>query len=406
MRVSTSMIFDAGVGAIQRQTASLLHTQQQVATGRRILTPADDPVAAARALEVSHARDINTQYRTNQDNAKTRLGLVDSQLAAVTSLIQDVQEQAVRAVNGTLTPRDLASIAMEARARFDHLLGIANAADGSGLYLFSGYQGATRPFSGSVASAVAYAGDDGERLLQVSASRQLATSASGNDIFMRIRDGNGEFATGFAAGNAGTGLVDGGNVLTAYNGHTYTLTFSSGASGLQYSVADFDPVSGATVSSGPFAYQAGAAIQLGGGSVSLTISGAPSAGDTFSVQPSTSRSLFDTIASFVQTLEGAAMDAAGRTRLVNEIGQVQSNLAQALDNVLRVRAAVGTRLSEIDALASLGEDLHLQYEATLSGLQDVDYAAAISRLTQERNNLEAAQQSFLKVSELSLFNYL
>jgi len=400
------MIFDTGVGTIQRQTASLLHTQQQISTGRRILTPADDPVAAARALEVSQAQDINAQHRINQNNAKTRLGLVEGQLAAVTGLIQDVQEQAVRAGNGALAPPDLDAIASDLRARFDQLLGVANATDGAGLYLFSGYQGATRPFAGSVESGVAYAGDDGQRNLQVAASRQMPTSESGNDIFMRIRNGNGDFATGFGAGNSGTGLVDGGNVLTAYNGHSITLTFANGAAGLEYSVTDFDPITATSSSSGPFAYQSGSAIQLGGGSISVTISGAPNAGDTFSVQPSTNQSLFDTIASLVQALEGVVSNAAGNTRLTNQLGQAHTNLAQALDNVLRVRATVGSRLSEMDALASLGEDMNLQYETTLSRLQDVDYAEAISRLTQERNNLEAAQKSFLQVTDLSLFNYI
>ena len=55
MRISTGMIFDAGVAGINRQTGSLLHLQQQVSSGRRILTPSDDPVAAAQALEVTQA---------------------------------------------------------------------------------------------------------------------------------------------------------------------------------------------------------------------------------------------------------------------------------------------------------------------------------------------------------------
>ena len=71
-----------------------------------------------------------------------------------------------------------------------------------------------------------------------------------------------------------------------------------------------------------------------------------------------------------------------------------------------MRALLGTRLNELDALQSAGENIGLQYKQTLSQLQDVDYNKAISDLTQQKTSLEAAQKSFLAVSGLSLFNYM
>lgn len=403
MRISSGMIYQAGVNSMQRQTSSLLHTQQQLSTGRRILTPADDPVAAARALEVTQAREINSQYITNQDNAKTSLGLAESQLAAIGDLIQNVQQRAVQAGNTTLTASDRDSIAKEVRARFDELIGIANATDGTGQYLFSGYQGNTKPFSGNVAVGVAYAGDDGQRALQVSASRQLPVSDAGSDIFERIRNGNGTFVTDYASTNTGSGVIDPGNVLGAYNGHSYTLTFSSGAGGLEYSVTDSTAVPPTTTAPAPF--QSGQAISFDGVNT-VTITGTPTAGDSFTLQPSSSESLFDTLRNLITTLERPAGNTAGNTALANDIGFALRDLSHAQDNVLRVRASVGSRLSEVDALQNVNADLTLQYAQTLSRLQDVDYAEAISNLTQQQINLEAAQKSYLKVSGLSLFNYI
>ncbi|MDP1634649.1 MAG: flagellin, partial [Gallionellaceae bacterium] len=83
-----------------------------------------------------------------------------------------------------------------------------------------------------------------------------------------------------------------------------------------------------------------------------------------------------------------------------------NNLDNALDNVLNVRATLGLRLGEIDALQVAGENLGLQFKQTLSQLQDTDYNKAISDLTQQQATLQAAQQSFTKVSGLSLFNYM
>ncbi len=195
VRVSTGMIFDAGVTAMQMRTGSLLKTQQQISSGRRILSPSDDPVAAARALEVTQAKSINAGQAEVRNNAKSTLGLADSQLEAASSLLVRVRELTVQAGNAALSANDRRSLAAELRSRFDELVALANSTDGTGQYLFGGYQSSSRPFAGSVASGVNYGGDDGMRTLKVSDSRLLPISDSGNDVFMRIQNGNGVFAT-------------------------------------------------------------------------------------------------------------------------------------------------------------------------------------------------------------------
>ena len=132
MRVSTNSVYELGVTSILRQQEGMLKTQQQVSTGRRILTPADDPAAAARALDVTQAESINTQYAENRNNAKASLGLAESVLQAVTNLIHDVRTVALNAGNPTLVDNDRAGLATELRGRFEELMGLANSTDGSG----------------------------------------------------------------------------------------------------------------------------------------------------------------------------------------------------------------------------------------------------------------------------------
>ena len=303
MRISTSMIFDAGVSSMNKQSASLLHIQQQIASGRRILTPADDPVGAARVLEVIQSRDILTQYTINQDSAMSALGLAEGQLESATEILQRVRELTIQAGGPSLTASSRQAIAVELRARYDNLMGIANAADGQGQFQFSGYQGSTKPFSGTADDLIAgaeitYAGDDGQRRIQVSATRLLEVSDSGSDVFMRT--GNGE-------------------------------------------------------------------------------------------------SVFKTMATLIGQLE--LNDTTGLTTAITKIDQ-------AGDNILRVRAALGSRMNEVESLGYLNQDLSLQYDQTLSKLQDLDYAKAISDLTLKQNQLQAAQESFSKISQLPLFDYL
>lgn len=426
MRVSTGMIFGAGLASIQKQTASQLHTQQQVASGKRILTPADDPVAAARALEVEQAKSTNALYQTNQKAAGEALGLEEGRLVSVGELIRNVRTLAVQGGGGALSDADRLSIATELRQRFDELLGYANATDGNGQYLFSGYMGDTKPFAGSVAGGVTYAGDEGQRRLQVSASRQIAVSDSGNAVFMNIRNGNGSFATSVAATNAGSGIIDAGTVTdpalwnAAANSKDFTLRFAVSGGTTTYDIVDNGSgnslLTGAAPGAAPYprVFTPGQAIVLKSQGAEpafdygaqLVITGNPANGDTFDLDASSGQSLFATLGNLIDALEASTGSGAGKTLLANRIGFALTDLDQAQENLLRVRAGLGSRMNEIDALANAGEDLNLNYEQTLSRLQDVDYAAAITRLTQQQMSLEAAQKTFVNVSGLSLFNYV
>jgi flagellar hook-associated protein 3 FlgL len=149
------MIYDAGVSGINRQTATLLHTQQQISADKRILTPSDDPVAAARALEVQQNIDALSQFKRNQDAATSALSLEDAQLGGANDLLLSVRTLAVQAGNTGLSASQRANIAMELRGDYQQLLGIANAADGNGQSMFSGYMGGVTPFGGAVDNLIA-----------------------------------------------------------------------------------------------------------------------------------------------------------------------------------------------------------------------------------------------------------
>ena len=328
MRISTSQIYDAGSLNIQRNQSALFKLQNQLSTGRRVLTPEDDPVAAAQALLVTQAKEMNTQQTTNQSTAESQLGLVDSQLSSLVDLIQNVRDRVIQAGSSTLTAADRQSIATELEARFGELLGLANAQDGSGDYLFSGYQGATKPFainasqsavSPATTSPVGYYGDDGERLLQVSSSRLMAVNVAGSDVFMDARQGNGTFVVktgGNGAGiNQGSATADSGSVLdlqkwqaavnsyawadstnpsiqvafTVFGGVTsYQLFDASGAAPVAMAAATpYTP--GQAI---PIVTPAPPATPTTDFGAQFVVQGAPADGDTFSVTPSSNQSLF------------------------------------------------------------------------------------------------------------------
>ncbi len=420
MRISSSTFYDAGIAAMQTQNTKLLQVQQQIASGKRILTPADDPIGAAQALDVSQAQAMNTQYGTNSGNASDSLSLEESVLGNISSLLQNIKSISVAAGNGSLGASDRNSLASELRSSYQELLGQANTADSSGQFLFSGYQGGVRPFYESAPGVVVYSGDQGQRLIQVSASRQIAVSDSGSDVFQRIPNGNGSFVT--AAGtNSGSAVIDQGAVLDAAkwndpsNSKDLSIKFSVNSGVTTYDI--IDNVAGKSLLTGltpgtapyPRTYTSGSYIglsQAGPPAVDLgaqvSITGSPADGDSFSIAPSSHQDVFKTIESLAQLLQSKASGPA----LTNQLSAVQRNLDNALENVSYMRFTTGARLNELDTVKSAGDDRALQYSQTLSRLQDVDYAQAAAELTQQQVNLQAAQKSFANVAGLSLFTYL
>ena len=398
MRISSSTIYDSSVAAMNQQQARLLQTQQQIASGSRISAASDDPVAATRALEISQSGAINTQYASNLDSARNTLTLAESTLQAVTSLLQDVQTATINAGNGSLTSSSRQIIATDLTAKLQELIGLANSTDGLGNYLFAGFQSRTKPFA-DTAAGVCFFGDDGQHLVQVAANRQMASSDSGADIFMRIRNGNGTFVTQPAAANTGSGVVSSGSVITPalLTGNNYSVSFNVVGGVTTYDVTN--TTTGGSVSAGT-PYVSGQAISFDG--MQLDIKGVPANGDTFTVVPSTNESLFTTISDLINALNAPAVGA----NLANSVSRGLNNLDKALNNVLTTQATLGLRLNEIDTLQTAGENIGLQFKKTLSQLQDTDYNKAASDLNLQKTSLQAAQQTFALVKDLSLFNYL
>ena len=406
MRISTLNIFNTATNQLGTLQSGIARTQMQLATERRILTPADDPVASARALEVSQAQEMNAQFATNRMNARSSLSHVETTLQDAGNLLQDIQQLAVNAGNGTMVLSDRQALATELEGRLEDLLGVANTTDGSGGYLFSGYMATTQPFTRTPGGAQ-YQGDQGQRQLQVGASRKLPLSASGSAVFEAIPTGNGSFQTQAAGANTGAAVISSGSVTdrSQLNGHDYALSFTvTGTPAVTtYTVNDTSTTPPTAVLSNQ-PYEPGKTISFGG--MSFDIKGAPANGDSFTVKPSEKQSVFTTVTDMIAALRAPADGSSGKAALTNSLNTAMDNLKAAHDNVLTVQASMGAHLKELDYLDSAGDDLNIHYASTLSDLQDLDVVKAISDFQQQQTTLQAAQMSFKTMSGLSLFNYL
>jgi len=400
MRLSSVQIFQQGINGILDQQAKLNQTQQQLASGKRILTPSDDPVAAVQILDISEDLELVDQYARNGNFAEGQLALEESVLVNVGNVLQRVRELVVQANNATQSPEARTSIATEIEARLDELYALSNTLDSNDEYIFAGFQANTEPFSRQ-GNSFSYNGDDGQRFVQLSSSAQVSIRDSGFDVFVSIPSGNGTFDVEPNAANTGNSVVGTTSVNGTFIPDDYTLSFSQATptDPITYQVMDSTP---AVIATGT--YTEGDTITFAG--ASLQFSGTPADGDSFDVTPSVKQDIFSSVQMIVDDLKNSGATPAETAVVHNGMGQALNNLDQALGHILEIRSDVGVRQSQVESQRNINENFTLQLQETLSNVQDLDYAEAISRLNLQLTALQAAQQTYAKVQGLSLFNYL
>lgn len=399
MRISTQAFYASSIAGMLDQQSALSKIQGQVASGRRVSTPADDPIGAVHILELERAQAESDQFRSNSDVLRSRLNLEEQALADVGSILHRARELVVQAANtGTLSDNDRRSIGIELASRLEELQDIANRKDSNGEYLFSGYSTLTQPFARNTAGGVLYAGDQGTRVLQVGPTQKVRDGHSGSAVFMDIAEGNGTFTTAADAVNTGNGIIDAGSIVagSAWVADDYTLSFTTATA---WEVRDG---LGNLVTGG--AYAAGSAIAFNG--VQVTVSGTPAAGDSFAIDESRSEDVFTTLQKIVTALNTPASTPAAKAQLSSALNGSLQQIDQTQDHFLGIRAETGARLSLLDEADSARDALSIDIQSSLSDLRDLDYAEALTRMNQRLVGLQAAQLSYSKISQLSLFNYL
>ncbi len=411
MRISSAQYFQTGLNAINAQQADLLHIFKQIGTGQRMVTPSDDPLAAAESINVGQSHAMNKRFAENREVAERKLSTEENTLNGVTTLLQDVKTQLVEAGNGTMADADRLTLANVLEHARDNLLNLANATDGNGQYLFSGSKGDSMPFD---ADTGAYEGDDKQRNIQLDQTRQMASSDVGSDIFARATPGVTRFLT--AAGdtfgnntNQGTGVISKPSVFDAAEmdpDYRYEIKFT-GADEFEVTVRDQNDNEIATETQS-FTPGEDNLIKLPHG-VQVQVSGRPEAGDTFSIRSTKDAgddlNIFKTLDTIIGSLKSEQdFDGVAKADFRNVLSSAVQRLDINYDNVLTVRASVGARLNEIEALDDNGDMRTLGYRQQLSDLEDLDYYEATTQLELRKTALEAASLAFRKIQGTSMFN--
>ena len=396
MRVTQGLEQSQFLAALDQLESNISTTQNQISSGLSFTTASQNPVAAGLVTNYNQALAQSQQYDTNSNSAQSSLHTEDTALTQVQNALQSLRDLALEANNATETSQDRSAIAAQATQIQSSLLSLANTQDGSGNYIFGGYSTQAQPFSLS-ATGAKYSGDQGQRQVQIAAGQTLVVGDNGDLVFNQIKTGNGTFNAAPAAGNTGSGVVGATTVSNpaAYAGGAYSINFTTPTT--------YQVLQGATVvTSG--AYTTGQTISFSG--LQVTLTGAPAAGDSFGVTPSVNQSVFTTVQNLVTALQQSTNSPSGQTHLNNSINSAINNIDRALNQSENVQAGVGARLNSITTQQSVAASQQVQLKQSISTLQSLDYATAITSLDSQNTTLSAAMQAFTITQGLSLFKYI
>ncbi|RPI59179.1 MAG: flagellar hook-associated protein 3 [Lysobacterales bacterium] len=398
MRVSNDTLRSAFLAALDDARRRVVETQHQVSTGLRINSPSDDPVAAARVAHLDASLARLDQYQSNADFARNQLGLEEEALSETIGNLQRIRELTLQANNSTASDGDRHIIAGEIAQHRNALLAIANTTDVDGRHLFAGYRESATPFTIATGGNVVYNGDQGQRTLQISDSRFVAVNDSGAEVFQRIPEGNGTFVLEANVANTGTGTLGSSGLMdpASWVADTYTITFLTPTS--------YEVRNGASALIVAGTFTPSQSVTFAG--IELRIDGTPAAGDTFTARPSVQQDVFSTVDRLIAAIDSPVGSSASRALLHSSVGQRLADLDSALAHLIDARGEIGARVRALDQQEALNADFAVHLNTTLSAVRDLDYAEALSRLSQELFGLDAAQQAFARAQNLSLFRYL
>ncbi len=184
MRVTNKTIFDGMISNTQKNLERLKRAQEQIASGKRVLQPSDDPTAFSNIMEVYSHLNRNAQYARNINDGLAWLTQSEAAFDDATGVLHRVRELAVEGADGHLTIEDTRAIAKEVDTMLDQMVTVANANIGD-KYIFAGLNNAYPPFKrdGNNPDIINFTGDNEELLREIAPGARFKVNSGAEEIF-------------------------------------------------------------------------------------------------------------------------------------------------------------------------------------------------------------------------------
>ena len=416
MTISTSLFFSRGVDLMSKSQTDLAKLQEKVASGKELVRPSDGVDLALNISRLKSSIAKLDSYKDSLNAVNDRLRIEESYMTGTSDVLRQIKTLTIQGANASMSLSDKNVIATQIDELINELVNQANGADVNGNFLFAGTRVATRPYQLDDSGVFRYQGDQVNTSVDFSSTRQTVIGRSGPDVFQSVFTGEMLNVVPGIYDVALTGSVEEGDVFSvSLDGVTYDYTAESGdsaetvleaiqteieaaiAAGTHESItlSVVDDTMTITAEDGYERRIIGTTVNAVDGveSQGLTVT------ETQTPDPGTPEKI-----EFFQSLQELTdlLRAGDQQSVQSKLDEVD----QMIDQATLGLADIGVEMSTIDAQIGINEDLKLGLQMALSGKEDLDYAAAITKMQAQMLSLEAAQSSFAKISQLTLFDYI
>lgn len=401
MRVSTAQFYFQNSQQLTDKQSGVNDQMKYLSSGKRVLTAKDDAVSYGTLAGYKDELMNIDKYKRNITQADNRNNLQETQLANAESLLQNLKTLFIQANNGTLSDADLDALAQLGEDSQRQLLDIANSKDETGGYIFAGYQIDIQPFALQPDNSVNYLGDSGTREVQIAKNVMVATNQPGDLVFEKVENAIGDFSANYVTNTSGVTLTraviaDPSTYDPVTNPPDYQFIFTApnnlrvedGLGAVVYPTAPYTP---------------GQTVAFNG--VEVQFNGNPLPGDVIDITPEQNISVFDTVKAAIDWMQVGTSPADPVQHDV-DYKEILTQLDSALNHITSRRTEAGIRLQLSENQKNNHLDAELNLSSGRSNIEDLDFAKAIADFDQSKVALQAAQQTFVQIKNLNLFNYI
>lgn len=398
-RIASFHNYQAVQNDLRRQEVKVHHNQAQLASGKKLLSAADNPLATHYIQNVAQQEEQIRQYLDAITLVRNRLEHQEVLVSNAEDYADDATRNVMEMINGSLSPQDRDAHARVLEEMADNFLNLANSQDESGNYIFSGTKPKNQPFFRDNEGHVSYSGDDYQRKMRISNSLEMPFNTPGSKLFMEIDNPFGDYEPDYQLQEGSELLLERAINTNANDDSNYKVTFvdmNNGKFGYQLER------DGSVVQASEFDPKEGIKYQTGDNTLTIQVKGQVTAGDEISLTPRKTYSVFDSFQDAIKYSKGSVSDASSTAKLQ----QASEELHHAFIHLSKSRTDIGARLDTLDIQEEQHQDFKLSLAKSKSEFEDLDYADAVIEFNENSRALEASQKAFGKTKDLTLFNYI
>lgn len=407
MRISTGQLYDRTIQSVLDNQGDLSDVQQQLASGKKLLRPSDDPVGTAQVIRLTEEIELIGQYKKNSNLLVNSLEQEGTILGSMKEIIDRARVLMIQSGNGIVGTDDRKAQAIEMSQIRDQVFDLMNSRNPAGEYIFAGFQSASPAFAfnpSAVGDKYTFVGDTGANEIQVSDSVNLQVNNSGFDVFEDVLSRLKSSITGSVGATNVSSKVQGQTAFDKFYEANYDAVTPANNE-FQISILSATQAQITNVGTGAVLdtidFSSGSGVLYQG--LEFNITGVP--GDTvnFQLEPPEKKNIAETLNDFVIALNDENISNADFEEALTDAlagaDNSQVNIANSISKI-------GGRRNTADSVFASNLDLEISNKVARSNIEEVDYAEAVSELSRQETALQAAQATFSRVTGTSLFDFI